>query len=97
MNKILIIFVLKIFLKILEIGNCSSDVELITLSTHRIEFSFLQGFLNFYVSKYDFLLSLNAPKARFDRRTSRSVLYSSHTYKFISCNVILKLKSIFYH
>ena len=32
--------------------------------------------------------------ARFDRRASRSVLCSSHTFKFISYNLILKLKPI---
>ena len=46
-------------------------------------------------------------KQRFDRYASRSVLFrpcasrsvlhSSHTYKFISCNLILKLKSILYN
>ena len=30
----------------------------------------------------------------FGSRASHSVLYSSHTYKFISCDLILKLKSI---
>ena len=32
--------------------------------------------------------------ARFDRRASRSVLCSSRTFKFISYNLILKLKRI---
>ena len=31
----------------------------------------------------------------FGARASRSLLYSSHTFKFISCKLILKLKSIF--
>ena len=35
-----------------------------------------------------------AQGARFDRRASRSVLCSSHTFKFISYNLILKLKLI---
>ena len=43
-------------------------------------------------------------RAQFDRRdlhfmlfgprSSRSVLYSSHTFNFIPCNLILKLKAI---
>ena len=35
--------------------------------------------------------------ARFDRRASCSVSCSSHTFEFISCNFILKLKSILYY
>ena len=54
----------------------------------------LRFFTDFYNNIYNIK---NLPASRsvlFGPRASRSVLYSSHRFKFISCNFILKLESI---